>query len=245
MSIPDGSVVWQKDFLMGLRKLPLVIGYNHKKTYTSSGTFIAPITGLYKITLQGGGGGGKSAASSCGGGGGGAGGQMYFYANLIAGTSYSFTVGAGGNGGNSPTSGGTTSITLGDNTYSATGGNPGSRADAMGSQGDIVGISYGGRGGVCKINNSNVPGTEGVVGGIGFRVKNALGVGGSGGGYFGGPPLTGSGYVGWYGSGGSGGGYDSEGGHQGKEGGGGYITIEWFDPADAFPSIWAEIEPST
>jgi hypothetical protein len=77
MSIVDGSVIWQKDFLMGLRKLPLVIGYNHKETYTSSGTFTAPQTGLYRITLQGGGGGGGGAGlSSNGYRGGGSGGGI-------------------------------------------------------------------------------------------------------------------------------------------------------------------------
>ena len=63
-TIHDGSVDWQKDFMMGLRKLPLVVGYNKKETYTTSGSFTAPQTDLYKITLQGAGGGGGGAGTS-------------------------------------------------------------------------------------------------------------------------------------------------------------------------------------
>ena len=91
-TINDGSVVWKKDFIMSLSKLPLAVGYNHKETFTSSGSFTAPITGLYKITLQGGGGGGgycnQGTNNKLLGAGGGQGGHYVFHCNLNNGIMY-------------------------------------------------------------------------------------------------------------------------------------------------------------
>ncbi len=101
-----------------------------------SGSYIAPYTGVYRITLKGGGGGGGPTLTTGtnGGAGGGEGGTNIFYATLTKDVSYSYVIGAGGLGGVSAadindlapsTSGGDTSITIGNVTYTAKGGNRG------------------------------------------------------------------------------------------------------------------------
>ena len=85
---------------------------NYSAVFKSSGTFSAPRTGLYKVTVQAGGGGG------CGGfgaaayeyqsyltfySGGGGGGCAVKWVNLSAGENVPVTVGLGGNGGVAPT----------------------------------------------------------------------------------------------------------------------------------------------
>ena len=64
----------------------------------TSGTYTAPRTGVYRITLKGGGGSGATvnSNSTTGGSGGGEGGLVIFYVTLTAGTSYTYTIGAGG-----------------------------------------------------------------------------------------------------------------------------------------------------
>ena len=73
----------------------------------TSGTFTAPYTGNYKITLKGGGGGGGGASTSnrVSGSGGGEGGTIIFYTILTQGQSYSYVIGAGGSAGSNGTSG--------------------------------------------------------------------------------------------------------------------------------------------
>lgn len=96
----------------------------------TSGSYTAPRTGVYRITLKGGGGGGayRNPNSGCGGGGG-EGGTLIFYATLTKNTAYAYTVGAGGSAGDyndgtpiSNTSGGATTFKIGNATYSAGGG---------------------------------------------------------------------------------------------------------------------------
>lgn len=229
----DGTVVWKEDFLMGLGKLPLVVGYNHRETFTSSGTFVAPITGLYRITLQGGGGGGgdsgDSSYGSRGGGGGGQGGHGEFYEKLIAGESYSYTIGAGGN---TSSTGGTSSITLNGNEYTAVGGGPG--ISSNGTQ-----YASAGGGGLFKINDVNV--SKGASGTAGNPIiSNAYGLGGTGGGQGGSiSPFGGNGYDALFGGGGAGGTWRSSGIHYtAGKGGNGYIIFEWFDPADVWPNLF-------
>lgn len=68
-------------------------------TYTSSGTYVAPVTGSVLVTVIGAGGGGigdDTTGASYWGGGGGAG---WGNVNVVAGTSYPFTIGTGGYGG--------------------------------------------------------------------------------------------------------------------------------------------------
>lgn len=139
-------------------------GFNKKETFTSSGSFTAPVTGTYRITLQGGGGGGNERlyGGALGGNGGGQGGLMTFYENLVAGTSYSYTIGAGGtypNGG-----GGTSSITINGNVYECYGGNVGSA----------------GLGGEAKINSTTID--RGCSGSMGSTTFNLTCYGGNGGG---------------------------------------------------------------
>lgn len=64
----------------------------------TSGSYTAPYTGRYRISLKGGGGSGATVNSSSltGGSGGGEGGLVVFYATLTEGTAYSYTIGAGG-----------------------------------------------------------------------------------------------------------------------------------------------------
>lgn len=77
------------------------------QSLTASGTFTPIVTGLYRIDELGGGGGGGGAASSLtanallgfGGGGGAAGGTVFGYMTLVAGTGYTYTIGAAGSGG--------------------------------------------------------------------------------------------------------------------------------------------------
>ncbi len=237
MSIQDGSVEWQKDFIMGLRKLPLVVGYNKKETFTSSGTFTPTMTGLYKITLQGGGGGGGTPATNgrgyVPGGGGGQGGHVEFYEKLMAGTSYSFTIGAGGSSGGA---GGASSITLNNNVYECTGGGAGANGDAGG----------GGAGGVATKNSETISrgecGNCGIPLGYGATAGQAMtNAGGAGGGAGGGNGGASTGAAGIYGGGGAGGAWWQS-ARAGGTGGDGYITFEWFDPSEAFPDIWTELE---
>lgn len=79
----------------------------------TSGSFIPSITGWYEVTVHGGGGGSGGVYSSnpfniVRSGGGGAGEQVTMLHWLTAGTTYNFTVGAGGTAGTAaPTAGGT------------------------------------------------------------------------------------------------------------------------------------------
>ena len=103
----------------------------------TSGTYTAPYTGVYRITLKGGGGGGgplSTTTTHSVGTGGGEGGTLIFYVTLIKNQAYSYTIGAGGAAGVNATddalsvaatSGGDTSITIGGATYAARGGTQG------------------------------------------------------------------------------------------------------------------------
>jgi hypothetical protein len=108
----------------------------------SSGSYTAPATGVYRITLKGGGGGGGwHGTSGKVGGAGGEGGEMTFYKTLTKNTSYSYAIGAGGAApsaaGDEGAVGGATSFNSGE--YSIDGGgrgrNPTSTAYAGGQGG--------------------------------------------------------------------------------------------------------------
>lgn len=133
----------------------------------SSGSYTAPRTGVYRITLKGGGGGGGGAQTDryATGGAGGEGGTIIFYATLTKNQSYAYTIGAGGAAGangagntdaQNGSDGGTSSIVIGSTTYSITGGDGGRRRYSNGR---------GGFGGRIKTPNSNsvymIPGTSG------------------------------------------------------------------------------------
>ena len=226
---------WQKLFVNEVDAGAQVNGaFNKNVTYTSSGSFTAPVTGTYRITLVGGGGGGSGAGTVSGvhfaGAGGGQGGVFEFYETLVAGTSYSYTIGAGGTGGaagsatngtgDSGTAGGNTEITIGANVYTATGGYYGRGAAAN---------FYGGPGGSNLINSIGAPlstssfsGDNGVPG----TTEARAGAGGGAG-------NRADSYSGAFGAGGSGGILFTQNGTTtyaaGRDGANGYITFEYYD----------------
>lgn len=199
--------------------------FNKKVRLTTSGTYTAPVTGVYRITLVGGGGGGGAAKQSvCSGGGGQAGAHNEFYSKLTAGVSYSYIIGAGGTGatyGNDDsTAGGSTSLTIGGTTYTAPNGMRGSF------------ISCG-----SERINSNCGGN----GNFYMTSMPYLTIGGAGGGPFGGRAGAFS-QDGIYGGGGGGGSLNHDGNpytitvagitydlSAGGNGGDGYIDIEYCD----------------
>lgn len=187
----------------------------------TSGTYTAPRTGVYRITLKGGGGGGAGAQDKNPGNGGGEGGTVVFYALLIRSTSYSYTIGAGGtagavatNGGN----GGTSSMVVDDVTYAAYGGT-----------GGRVSQSFGG-----AIGGSGAPASAYIIQGAPGQsaINNVSAVssnyflGASGGGNGGGVSFA-TGSQGTRGGGGGGGSYFSATSGVGGAGGDGYILIEY------------------
>ena len=189
---------------------------NTREILTTSGTYIAPVSGWYRIELRGGGGAGgagNTTNKSYGGGGGGSGGILVDYAYLTQGESYSYIIGAGGvakkefasgTGGD----GGETSFTTTSGKKSIAGGfgggNRGASAPAGISGGDPGPGGF--PGGIAGYNTDadNIPGGSGGMG-----VTAAL-----------------SGYTpGQYGSGGAGG-YSGQLGHDGVQG---CIILDYFD----------------
>jgi hypothetical protein len=143
-----------------------------------SGTYTAPRTGVYRITLKGGGGGGAyHANANTVGGAGGEGGTMVFYESLVSGTVYPYTIGAGGAAGVSSgysngNNGGNTTF---NNVYSISGGSGGRALSSNLYRGGIGGAA------VSKPDSSIVyviPGQTGQAGGE--NVSMAIGGGRSG-----------------------------------------------------------------
>jgi hypothetical protein len=226
-SITDNTVTW----LVANKANNIPYG---QQIYSTAGnyTFIAPISGKYKVTVVGGGGGGGgalgSSSISAAGGGGGGGGVSIKYIFITAGTNISTTIGAGGTGGTgevSGNSGGTTSFGV---YCSATGGGGGSYggttanrfggggSGGIGTNGDIN--SYGGAGYGPVISNP--------------LLANTGGNGGNGGSsYFSGSAgVSNNGTIinGILGSGGAGADATNlTGSYAGGSGGAGVIIIEW------------------
>lgn len=77
--------------------------FNRMYFSQTSGSYTAPRTGVYRITLKGGGGGGSyqslSTYNSWTGAGGGEGGTLIFYKTLTKSQSYAYVIGAGGDAG--------------------------------------------------------------------------------------------------------------------------------------------------
>lgn len=122
--------------------------FNRMYFSQTSGNFVAPRTGVYRITLKGGGGGGGGKSSSTTGGGGGEGGESIFYTTLVKSASYAYIIGAGGTAGASDvsgTNGGNSSIEIQGTTYTAHGADGGSRG-GIGGQGGGGGVTSGGTG---------------------------------------------------------------------------------------------------
>ena len=143
--------------------------------YTSTGTWVAPVTSADVIVVAGGGGTGRN------GGGGGAGGvRDLIAATFVIGNTYNVTVGAAGTmSTTSATAGGNSSITTSGATISATGGGRGGTATAAATAGGSGGGAYitsaAGAG-----NAGGYTPAEGYAGGAGRNV--AGGASGSGGG---------------------------------------------------------------
>ena len=204
----------------------------HKRVYFSqtSGTFTAPYTGTYRITLKGGGGGGgaRNKQYRTIGTGGGEGGKLVFYIDLIKNNSYQYVVGAGGSGGVdadentsyvNATSGGRTSFSISTYTYYASGGNGGANASNLTKPGGLGGRSYA----LGSRHGYFIPGASGQSGGgvgSGDNVNfgYALCGGGNGGGNGAGDAVLGGGGAG-----------SSNAGNTpvAQDGGDGYILIEY------------------
>lgn len=204
-----------------------------EQVFTSSGTFTAPVTTTYKVTVVGGGGGGgivynSGTAAANGGGGGGA---AIWWGTLTAGAGYSVVVGSGGASnaysGNSEFNGSVIGY----------GGTPGASDAWDNSTSDYSGylrtyqccISGGGGGaGGGQLNMGGSSGGDGTEVSADFS-GSFIGhyIGGVGGSSF----MGGGGYP-WWASGGAGGSYGGGGGASVAQGYGGYgasgvVLIEW------------------
>lgn len=239
VDLGSASKAWRKVYANRIDEGTYIPGaFNKKETFTTSGTFTAPVTGTYRITLQGGGGGGGACGGTGhtlngSGGGGGQGGFGYAYEVLTAGTSYSYTVGAGGVGGPTANSGdgkagGNTSITINGNAYVAAGGSPGRSAYNLGGPG------VGGPGGAFTVNGIDAP-CKGACGGNGTpELTKTDRFGGNGGGPGGGRSSSGL-TNGVFGGGGAGGNTVVSSAItmveeiNGGAGGDGYVVFEWYD----------------
>jgi hypothetical protein len=143
--VVDGTVTWTIRKMASTADIPApvdisgkadITGANmayHKDVITTSGTYTAPMTGLYKITVKGGGGGGaggRVAGSTYyyGGAGGGEGGTTIAYAHMSVGDTANVVIGAGGTGGgpsNNGTAGGDSTVLIGSQSITAGGGGGG------------------------------------------------------------------------------------------------------------------------
>lgn len=194
---------------------------NKRDVITTSGTYTAPVTGWYKITVVGGGGGGSGAAYtssiSISGSGGGEGGTTIGYEYMTAGDTAAVVIGAGGGGGlgagqsiiNPGGSGGASSVTINARTYTGGGGIGGSGTGGAGGAGTIPGAA--------GASTKSHTGTWLIYGG------NGGGAGGSAGGSEQNTPL------GTLGGGGGGGARTSGGAANGSAGGNGFAWFEYFE----------------
>lgn len=198
----------------------------HRDVITTSGTYTAPVTGLYKITVKGGGGGGESgsytSSASIDGAGGGEGGTTIAFVKMLSGDSATVVIGAGGSGapgqvitGDYGTDGGDSSVTINGESFIGGGGG----ATKGGTE------SAAGVGGTGTITGA--PGTCGSV-----HTTSSSGRSGSGGGAGGGAGSAGIGVSGVSGGGGAGGGgQQTVSQHSaGGAGGNGYVWFEYYTP---------------
>ena len=199
---------------------------NKRDVIITSGTYTAPVTGWYKITVKGGGGGGNAGIFSSnnvrGGSGGGEGGTTIGFEKMSAGQTAAVVIGAGGTGG-------ATATTASQNNTGGSGGD---------STVTVNGITYTGGGSAERVGgNGTIPG---AAGGVGAHLvgSNIYQFGGSGGGngaglYGSGSTSAGSNAKTSSGAGGGGGtGNNSTSrGYAGGNGGDGYVWFEYFDPS--------------
>lgn len=151
----------------------------------------------YVASLQlvgGGGGGGGTNNNQYGGGGGGGGGLIQTVATLIVGTSYTATIGVGGNGSNGTAKGIPGGDTLFTGVTSALGGGGGGSGASNATKNGTNGGCGGGAGGFAA-NGTGGTGSQGFNGGSGNTSDVAPYRGAGGGGAFG-PGLNGNGAAG-------------------------------------------------
>ena len=115
---------------VGLSTILVTLGTNSNVIleYTSSNTWVAPdnVTEVEYLVVGGGGGGGGSPPASSGGGGGGAGGfRIASGFPIVAGNTYTVTIGSGGGAGGSGNRGGNGSSSIFSSVTSAGGGGGG------------------------------------------------------------------------------------------------------------------------
>lgn len=189
---------------------------HHRDVITTSGTYTAPVTGLYKITVKGGGGGGQGggyqSTNYYAGSGGSEGGTTIAFEKMTAGDTATVVIGAGGAGGAKSTSnagsvggdGGDSSVTVNLTTYTGGGGKGGTSASSVGGTGTIPGAP-GGAGG--RAQTLNQLGASGGGQGGGNNSVGIAGGGGSGGGTASGPIAS-----------------------DGFAGGDGFVWIEYYTP---------------
>ena len=163
----------------------------HRDVITTSGTYTAPVTGLYKITVKGGGGGGAggghSASFNFGGYGGGEGGTTIAYERIEIGDTVPVIIGGGGNGGAPSTSGvgaggsagGSSSVTVNGTTYTG-GGGSGGGAGTIGGGGTIRGACGGTRTVVAAAVTTDGAAGGGTGGSVNDATNNTGGGGGGG-----------------------------------------------------------------
>jgi len=178
-------------------------------TYTAPGT--VPMT--LKVTLIGAGGGAggsaSGAAQASAGAGGGGGGMCIGFINTTGGTTYTYTVGAGGSGGVSNTNG-TAGTATTFNNFTASAGSGGA-----GAGGSTLADNIGGVGGVGSGCTANI---RGGPGGTGLVLSAAIFVSGTGGNA---PLGGGAGAVSGNSNGNAGENYGGGGGGSSSTGGGG------------------------
>ena len=165
--------------------------------FRASGTFTAPKTGSYKVTVTGGGGAGGNRGGGIGAGGG-AGGTSIRFVQLNKDEQVPVTIGTGGSYPSTSNSNGGNGQTSSFGTYlSATGG--------WGGEGWSVSLNHGGGGG----NGSN--GDINIIGGTGGTGSSAVGNGRGGASFFGVERTYGTGSD----------------GNSGMNGFSGIVVIEW------------------
>jgi len=232
-----GQVLKNVDGITGTMAWDSFYANSVKLSALGSTTWTTPVNittaTTFKITVLGGGGSGGNAQGlfAAGGGGGGGGCGIQYVAGISASTIYSYSIGAGGvvSSGTAVAgqAGSQTSITIGGNTYLASGGLGGSAGNGSG-----VGQSLGGSGG-SSTNTMSVVVYGGAGGsGIGFASANTGGGYGGGSHFSGNTPGAASGAVGVAGySPGQGGGGGSSAAaatsFAGGAGANGLILIEW------------------
>ena len=189
-TVTDGTAVWTY-MPLGTLSREITPAFNHRDEITTSGTYTAPVSGWYKITVKGGGGGGRGGMYITGvgvfsGSGGGEGGATVGFEYMTAGQTATVTIGAGGTGGASSGgdggNGGASTVIVNGNTYTGGGGIAG-RNGAAGSGGDgtITGAS-GGAEIICPSINTSISVIGASGGGNGGGRAGVAGKQGGGGG---------------------------------------------------------------